>query len=58
MTEFCCDKMKSGLDWGDDCKGDRTMMLEDNDIYMACADCQTHGGNPINFCPWCGKKVE
>lgn len=54
----CCEKMRLGLDWGDDMKGDRTFLQEDNDIYMACADCCTHGGDPINFCPYCGSKLK
>ena len=49
--------MKKACDWGDDEKGDRTMMKEEDGFYMACADCQTHNMDPINFCPFCGVKL-
>lgn len=60
MPEYCCDKMKTACDWGDDCKGDREMRFDNNNknYYMACADCQTECMDPINFCPYCGKELK
>ena len=55
--KYCCEKMKKACDWGDDEKGDRTMMKEEDGFYMTCADCQTHNMDPINFCPFCGVKL-
>lgn len=46
--------MEKACDWGPEEKGDRTMMKEDDGIYMACPDCQTHNMKPINYCPFCG----
>ena len=29
---------------------------DDKEVWFMCHDCGT--GEPINYCPWCGKKIK